>query len=137
MHIEIVTPIGVKYSGTARGVIVPGALGDMGILPGHQPLLAALRTGACTVDVEGHDQVVLLVDGGYVHVTQGQKVVITTELCETAQDIDVEAARSALESASAVLAQAREDVSTATWTLKKRVVDLATTRIRVGSTKGG
>lgn len=135
MQVEIVTPVGVKYSGEAKGVIVPGALGDMGILPGHQPILAALRTGACFVDLGQHDPVALVVDGGYVHVTGGNKVTLTTELCETWQEVDEGKARAQLEQANATLGQAREDVSTLAWQAKKHDVDLATTRLRVLATK--
>ena len=135
MQVEIVTPVGVKYQGTAKGVIVPGLLGDLGILPGHQPVLAALRTGACLVDVGQHEPVALVIDAGYVHVTGGQNVVITTELCEMAQEVDVAAARSALEAASVALSQSREEVAAAAWQVKKRAVDLAATRLRVAGTK--
>jgi F-type H+-transporting ATPase subunit epsilon len=135
MQVEIVTPVGVKYQGTAKGVTVPGLLGDLGILPGHQPILAGLRTGACLVDVGEHDPVALVIDAGYVHVTGGQNVVITTELCETPQDIDVAAARSALETATAALVATREDVDSAAWQVKKRAVELATTRLRVAASK--
>ena len=135
MQVEIVTPVGVKYQGSAKGVIVPGLLGDLGILPGHQPILAALRTGACLVDVGQHEPVSLVIDSGYVHVTGGQNVVITTELCETAQEVDAAAARTELEAATAALVSTREDVASAGWQVKKRAVDLATTRLRVAGTK--
>jgi F-type H+-transporting ATPase subunit epsilon len=135
MQVEIVTPVGVKYSGEAKGVIVPGVLGDMGILPGHQPILAALRTGACFVDLGQHDPIALVVDGGYVHVTDGRKVTLTTELCETWQEIDDAAVRSQLEQANHALGQAREAISTLAWQSKKHDVDLATTRLRVLASK--
>lgn len=135
MQVEIVTPVGVKYSGQAKGVIVPGELGDMGILPGHQPMLAALRTGACLVDLGQHDPLALVVDGGYVHVTDGSKVTITTELCETWQEIDTAAVGAQLEQANAALLATRDAVSTKTWAAKKHAVDLADTRLRVAATK--
>lgn len=135
MQVEIVTPVGVKYSGEAKGVIVPGALGDMGILPGHQPMLAALRTGACFVDLGQHDPLALVVDGGYVHVTDGVKVTITTELCETWQEIDAVAVRAQLDQANAALLATRDAVSTLAWQGKKHAVDLADTRLRVAATK--
>lgn len=135
MQVEIVTPVGVKYSGEAKGVIVPGVLGDMGILPGHQPILAALRTGACFVDVGQHEPIALVLDGGYVHVVEGHKVTVTTELCETWQELNEGDTRAALEEANLTLSQARESVSTLAWLGKKHAVDLATTRLRVLATK--
>jgi len=135
MQVEIVTPVGVKYSGEAKGVIVPGVLGDMGILPGHQPILAALRTGACFVDVGQHEPIALVVDGGYVHVVEGNKVTVTTELCETWQEINEAESCAALDQANATLSQSQESVSTRTWLGKKRAVDLEITRVRVLATK--
>jgi F-type H+-transporting ATPase subunit epsilon len=135
MQVEIVTPVGVKYQGTAKGVIVPGLLGDLGILPGHQPILAALRTGTCLIDIGQHEPVALVVDTGYVHVTGGEHVVITTELCELVQDIDAAAARSALDTATTALVATRDDVDSAAWQVKKRAVELATTRLRVAASK--
>ncbi len=135
MKVEIVTPVGIKYSGEVQGVIAPGASGDLGILPGHQALLSGLRTGVCTVQLGPHNDLLLAVDGGYVHVVGGQSVTITTELCEKAEDIVLDVARKQLEEATAELAQTREDVAAELWKVRKRAVDLAETRVRVGATK--
>ena len=135
MKVEIVTPVGIKYSGEVQGVIAPGASGDLGILPGHQALLSGLRTGVCTVQLGPHNDLLLAVDGGYVHVVGGESVTITTELCEKAEDIVLDVARKQLEEATAELAQTREDVATELWKVRKRAVDLAETRVRVGATK--
>ncbi len=135
MKVEIVTPVGIKYSGDVQGEIAPGASGDLGILPGHQALLSGLRTGVCIVQLGPHNDLLLAVDGGYVHVVGGQTVTITTELCEKAEDIVLDVARKQLEEATAELAQTREDVATELWKVRKRAVDLAETRVRVGATK--
>ncbi len=135
MKVEIVTPVGIKYSGDVQGVIAPGESGDLGILPGHQALLSGLRTGVCTVQLGPHNDLPLVVDGGYVHVTGGQTVTITTELCEKAEDIVLDAARKQLDEATAELAQTRDDVETELWKVRKRAADLAETRVRVAATK--
>ncbi len=51
LNVEIVAPDRVLWSGTADGVSVPAADGDMGLLPGHESVLALLRPG--TVRVKG------------------------------------------------------------------------------------
>ena len=135
MKCEIVTPVGIKYSGDVQGVIAPGASGDLGILPGHQALLSGLRTGVCTVQLGPHNDLPLVVDGGYVHVVGGQTVTITTELCEKAEDIVLEAARKQLDEATAELGATRDDVATELWKVRKRAVDLAETRVRVAGSK--
>lgn len=135
MKVDIVTPVGVKFSGEAASVTAPGVMGDVGILPGHQPMLAALRTGVCTLSVPGQEPTHLVIDGGYLHVVGGEAVSITTELCETWQEVDVTAARTALEAATATLAATKDDISTRSWRSKKHDVDLADTRLRVAATK--
>jgi F-type H+-transporting ATPase subunit epsilon len=135
MKCEIVTPVGIKYSGECLGVIAPGMSGDLGILPGHQALLSALRTGVCTVQLGPHNDVPLVVDGGYVHVVGGQTVTITTELCEKAEDLALDVARKQLDEASSELAATKDGVETELWKVRKRAVDLAETRVRVAATK--
>lgn len=135
MKVEIVTPTGIKYSGDALGVIAPGASGDLGLLPGHRELLSALRTGVCTVQLGPHNELLFALDGGYVHVVDGQSVTITTELAEKPEDIVLDAARKQLEETTAALAATSDDVETQLWQVRRRAVDLAETRIRVGSAK--
>ena len=45
MHLRIVTPHGPKVESGITEVTAPGEVGDMGILPGHRPLLAGLGIG--------------------------------------------------------------------------------------------
>lgn len=142
MKVEIVTPVGLKYSGDAAGVIAPGSLGDVGILPGHQPMVAGLRTGICVIQNPGGTakqgvdaDLRLLVDGGYLHVVGGQTITITTELCEQWDEVDVPAARKTLEAATAELLASREETSSQMWLVKKHRVDLADARVRIGAMK--
>lgn len=135
MKCEIVTPVGIKYSGSVAGVIAPGESGDLGILPGHQTLLSGLRTGVCTVQLAPQNDILLVIDGGYVHVVGGDVVTITTELCEKAEDVVVEATRKQLEDAVVALAATHDDVTTELWKVRKRAVDLAQTRLRVAGAR--
>lgn len=135
MQVTIVTPVGVKFAGEAASVIAPSQSGDVGILAGHQPLMAALRTGPAIVTIPGQEPLHLVVDGGYVHVVDGDKVSIVTELCEGWKDIDVATAKADYDAALALLQKATEETESATWKLKKHDVDLADTRIRVAATR--
>jgi F-type H+-transporting ATPase subunit epsilon len=135
MKVEIVTPVGVKFAGECSGVIAPGVLGDLGILPAHEPILAALRTGICIVSVPGNEPQQLVMDGGYLHVTEAGGVTITTELCEAWQEVDAGKAKEALVEAQAALLASKEPTSSKTWQVKKHDVDLAETRIRVAAAR--
>ena len=52
MNVRIVAPAGVLWAGTARSVVVPSVDGDLGILPGRQPILAVLRPGKARVTAD-------------------------------------------------------------------------------------
>ena len=52
MKVEVVTPFEVLWSGEASSVVAPALEGDLGILPGRQPILAVLRAGKARVTAE-------------------------------------------------------------------------------------
>lgn len=135
MQVTIVTPVGVKFAGDAASITAPSVMGDVGILPGHRPLMAALRTGMATVSIPGQEPLNLVVDGGYVHVVSGEHVSIVTELCENWHEIDAGKAKSDHETATQALQASREDVASLGWKVKRHDVDLAETRLRVLATK--
>ena len=135
MHVTIVTPVGVKFDGEAAGVTAPSVLGDVGVLPGHQPMMAALRTGQAIVSVPGQEPLHLVLDGGYLHVVGGDHVNIVTELCESWSEIDSGKAKTDYDTALAALTATREDIASATWQVRKHDVDLAETRLRVVASK--
>ncbi len=88
------------WSGRAREVVARTTEGDIGILPGHAPLLGQLADGG-TVRVllaEG-GELVAAVHGGFLSVTD-EGVTVLAEVAELAEDIDAARARAALERAS-------------------------------------
>ena len=100
LDLEIVTPEGRKLSESVKEVTAPGALGELGVLPGHIPILTVLDIGALTfVPSKGGGARVLAVGGGYLEVDRDRLVVIT-ESAEFKEDIDAERARKALDDAT-------------------------------------
>jgi F-type H+-transporting ATPase subunit epsilon len=97
MHLRVVTPQGAKLETEVSAVTVPGALGDMGILPGHQPLLTSLRVGTLSYTVKGQTGW-LAINGGYMEVADNDLIVIT-ETAEAPSDVDLERAKKALAAA--------------------------------------
>jgi F-type H+-transporting ATPase subunit epsilon len=69
LHLTIVSPTRLVFDGQASLVEVPGAEGDMGVLPKHAPTLSMLREGIITV--HGLDRSVsrYAVKGGYADIT--------------------------------------------------------------------
>ncbi len=132
MQVEIVTPLGEQYTGDAVKLEVPGLLGEMGILPGHRDLLAALGTGICRIfEAEHADPIKILLDEGYVQVSAASRIIIVTEQAETKDDIDVDKTRDALGRARSELSGTREDVGTRTWQTRRHAVALHEARLRL------
>ena len=99
MHVELVSPERILYSGDAEMVIcrtVDG--GDVAFLADHAPFLGALEISPVTVRTIEGDDVVAAVHGGFVHVRDNE-VIILSDVAEVAGDIDAERARRAREQA--------------------------------------
>ena len=67
LHLEFVSPESVLFSGDVDQVDLPGAEGDMGILPGHAPLVTILRPGILTIFREGRREPIVVI-GGFAEV---------------------------------------------------------------------
>ena len=63
LHFEFVSPERVLFSGEVDQVDLPGAEGDMGILPLHAPMVTALRPGIVTIFNQGRREEVVVVGG--------------------------------------------------------------------------
>ena len=101
LHLKVVTPTRVAAEADADEVWLPGALGQLGILPGHAPLLAALRIGELgyrTGTREHH----LAIQWGFVEVAN-DAVTVLADVAELPSEIDVEAARAEKQTAEAAL----------------------------------
>jgi F-type H+-transporting ATPase subunit epsilon len=95
--LEVVTPDRMVLSTEAEVVVLPGAEGQFGVLPGHIPFLSALEIGEMYYKAGGKTEY-LAVSGGFAEVT-GEKVTIVAESAEVGREIDVERAKRALERA--------------------------------------
>ena len=63
LHFEFVSPETVLFSGDVDQVDLPGIEGDLGVLPGHAPMVTLLRPGIVTIMREGQRQPVVVVGG--------------------------------------------------------------------------
>ena len=72
-------------------VTVPGLNGELGVLPGHTPLISQLKTGVLSYLQDGRTTQ-LLVSGGFVEV-RDDHVSVLAEIAERPEEIDVAAAR--------------------------------------------
>ncbi|MGP3968260.1 F0F1 ATP synthase subunit epsilon [Streptomyces sp. 6N223] len=105
LNVELVAADRKVWAGKASLVLARTAAGDIGIMPGHQPLLSVLQSGPVTIRTVGEEggaggTVVAAVHGGFVSYTDG-KLSLLAEIAELADEIDVERAERALEQAKA------------------------------------
>ena len=97
LQVELVAADRTVWSGEASMVIARTTEGDLGVLPGHAPLLSLLTEAAVEISsVEG--VVHAAVDGGFLSVA-GDRVSILTEHALLAEEIKIDEAKAALEAA--------------------------------------
>jgi F-type H+-transporting ATPase subunit epsilon len=99
MHVELVSVERALWSGDANAVYARTLEGELGILPGHTPLLGALAPGwIVRIDRADGDELRVAVHGGFLSVRK-DGVSVLAEIAEIADDIDTARARAALDRA--------------------------------------
>jgi F-type H+-transporting ATPase subunit epsilon len=99
LEVHVVSPEREVWSGNAEMVVAKGTDGDVGILSGHAPMLVSLAVHPVRIR-EGDRERVILVDGGFLHVTSaegGTRVDVLAEHAALPEEIDVAEARSRAE----------------------------------------
>jgi F-type H+-transporting ATPase subunit epsilon len=100
LHFELVSPERLLSSGKVAMVVVPGAEGDFGVLPGHAPVMSTIRPGAIAIYEADSNTLTrrIFVDGGFAEVTPAG----LTILAESATPVsDIDPAKVAVELAAA------------------------------------
>jgi len=103
LGVNLVTPRGVVAHADADSVQAPGELGEFELLPGHIPMLTALRPGVLTIGTKARAR--YAVSSGYLRVDPTGAVEILVEQAMPTGDIDAEAAKKDLAAAEAELAK--------------------------------
>jgi F-type H+-transporting ATPase subunit epsilon len=104
LTIEIVTPEERVYSDTVDSVVIPTVEGEVGILPGHLPLLTQMDHGELQV-TKGNSTQLLVVGSGFAQIA-ADKVSILAEHAVSEERIDEHAAEEAIKRAQADLKEA-------------------------------
>ena len=108
LGVQILTPEGVVHDGVAAMVIAPSVGGEVGILPRHVPLIAALQPGRTRLKMLDESEVVMATTEGYIAV-EDDRVLIMVEQAELAGDIDRARAELALSAAQEAIQAAGDD----------------------------
>jgi F-type H+-transporting ATPase subunit epsilon len=97
LTLEIVTPEARVYSDSIDGVVIPTVDGEIGVLPGHIPLLTQVDHGELRV-TKGAATLLLAVSGGFAQIS-GDKVSVLAESAIQEEKIDEHAAENAMKRA--------------------------------------
>jgi len=127
LHLKVVTPVRVVVDAEADEVTLPGALGALGILPGHAPLLATLGIGELSYRTATREHY-LAVQHGFAEIA-ANVVTVLADVAELPAEIDVEAARAEKLAAEAALRSA----AGAEFELQRAHLEGAVTRITVAA----
>ncbi|HEU4479893.1 MAG TPA: F0F1 ATP synthase subunit epsilon [Pyrinomonadaceae bacterium] len=125
LQLDVVTPERRVLSEAVDSTTIPGLNGELGILPGHTPLISQLKTGVLSYTRDGKTSQ-LHVSGGFVEV-RDDRVSVLAEIAERPEEIDASQARSTRE---------RVEKQLSAWTgteeeLEQARVDLERAQIRV------
>lgn len=127
VHVDVVSAEEQIFSGLAEFVVLPGEIGELGILPGHMPLMTRIKPGAVRLKLPGQaEEELIFVAGGILEVQPG----LVTVLADTAirgHDLDEVKATDAKRKAEEALANrsAELDYARAQSELAEAVAQLA------------
>ena len=121
-EVSLVTPDGAAYEGEAEMLIVPGQIGEIGVLARHAPLIATLKAGSTRIHPGGGADVLEFATGpGFFQVIQDRAIALVDDAVG-ASDIDDVRARAQLEAAQAELeAIDRGESSADRWQVEQRI----------------
>jgi F-type H+-transporting ATPase subunit epsilon len=125
LQLDIITPERGVLSEAVDAVSLPGLGGELGILPGHTPLISQLQTGVLSY-TQGTTTSRLHVSGGFVEVSD-DRVAVLAELAERPEEIDAARARTERDQAEKLLNSAtgsEDDLSQARTQFDRSVARL-------------
>ena len=112
IHVDVVSAEESIFSGEARFVALPGEAGELGILPGHTPLITRIKPGSVRIELAepnaaGAKDEFVFVAGGILEV-QPKRVTVLADTAIRGKDLDEAKAQEALKAAQEARAHAKE-----------------------------
>ena len=95
LEVAVVSAERLLWQGEAKSVVAKTPEGEIGILPGHEPVLALLLESPLRIEESDGNKMMVAVHGGFFSV-DSNKVNVIAEVAELAEDIDLERAQAAL-----------------------------------------
>jgi F-type H+-transporting ATPase subunit epsilon len=123
LGVNLVTPRGVVAVTKADAITAPGEMGEFELLPGHVPLLTALKPGVLTLG--GKNRTRYAVSTGYLRVDPSGTVEILVEQADLSSTIKADDARAELKAAEAELAKWGDKPTDGDWKNIQHRIDWA------------
>lgn len=130
IHVDVVSLAESIFSGEAEFVVLPGAMGELGIYPKHAPLITQIRPGAVRIKLPGQEEEqIVFVQGGFLEV-QPDVVTVLSDTAIRAHDLDEAKALEAKQRAEEAMQNktSKEEVAKAEGELAGALAQLATIR---------
>ena len=108
LHFELVSPERLLFSGDVAEVDIPGTEGDMGLLPGHAPVLSTLRPGVVVVTKDGGQKERIFVRGGFAEVNP-QGLTVLAEVAVPVGELNAERLAQEVKNAQEDVSDAQDD----------------------------
>ena len=109
VHCSIVSAEQEIFSGQVQMVVATGTIGELGIFPGHTPLLTGVQPGPVRLKLENGEEEIFFASGGYLEV-QPSAITILADTALRADDLDEAAAQEAQNKAEQELADNKSDI---------------------------
>ncbi len=111
-HVDVVSAEEQIFTGEAEFVALPGEAGELGILPGHVPLITRIRPGAVRIEKEDGGEEFVFVAGGILEV-QPHGVTVLSDTAIRGKDLDEAKASDARKAAEEAVKNAQSDIDLA------------------------
>jgi len=135
VHLQLITLAGTKFDEDVYEVLLPTMAGQIGVLPGHMPLISVAQPGVISVRRGEHDLDIAMehfaVSGGVVEVLDNTLRVLVDD-ADHAEDINEAEAQAAHERALKIKAEATDEVSLEN---AQKLVDRSAVRLQVAGLK--
>ena len=113
IQVDVVSAEAQIFSGPARFVALPGEVGELGILPGHTPLITRIKPGAVRIEDEAGNEDFVFVAGGILEVQPGT-VTVLADTAIRGKDLDEAKAAEAKRRAEEALSNKDSNIEYAT-----------------------
>jgi F-type H+-transporting ATPase subunit epsilon len=110
IHVDVVSAEESIFSGEAKFVVLPGEMGELGILPRHTPLITRIKAGAVRIErADNNEEEFVFVNGGILEV-QPNRVTVLADTAIRGHDLDEAKALEAKKLAEEAMKNAKSDI---------------------------